>query len=95
MVRIAEVANPRAHRGDGELAAQGVGVHPEDECAGESDPVCGPAAAIFEEVGCLGAAGGRERAGNVVGTTDKAGVSCAGVLRGEGRVGVPWDKVYE
>lgn len=89
MVGVDEVLDPGHHRRGGEAkAGRAGGVVLDVEHAGEGDAVLGPAAAVGDEVGCLGGAGGGVRVREVVATADEAGVGGAGVLGGERGGGV-------
>lgn len=91
LIRIRKVPNPLHHTCLAEPIARTArlaGVILDVEHAGEGASICRPAAAVSEEVGGLGAAGGEGGLREVVAAADETGVGRAGVLGGEGGIGV-------
>lgn len=73
VVGVDEVLDPRHHGGRAEVEARGAGgVVLDVEHAGEGDAVVGPAAAVRDEVGRLGAAGAGVRVREVVAAAEEA-----------------------
>lgn len=77
MVLVREAADPSYHLRGGESGAVG---DFEVEHAGEGDAVFRPAAAVGDEEGGLGGAGGGAGLGEVVAAADEVGVCGAAVM---------------
>ena len=76
-----EALYPRHHFGMAQTVAGGaVGVVFDVEHAGEGDTVAGPAAAVSEEEGRLGASCAGVRVGEVVTAADETGACCSVVM---------------
>lgn len=89
MIRVDEIRDPAHHRRGAEaVAGRARRVVLDVEHAGQGDAVGGPAAAVGEEEIRLGGAGGGGGACEVVAAPDERGGCGAGVVRGEGGVGV-------
>ena len=88
VVPVAEGLDPRHHGGRGQAPARRAALGLEVQHARECDAVAGPAAAVGDEVVRLRGGGGLARVGEVVAAADEAGLGGAGVVGGEGGVGV-------
>jgi hypothetical protein len=89
VVGIREVLDPGDHSRLAEaVAGSSRGVVLNIEHAGKSDSVAGPSTSVGEEVGGLGSTRAAVRVGEVVATTDEAGIRSTNVVAGEGRINV-------
>lgn len=84
LVGLAEFLDPGGHGGRGEAVAAGL----EIEHARQGLAIVGPAAAVGDEVLCLGLAGAGAGLGEVVSAADEFGLGGAGVVGAEDGVGV-------
>lgn len=84
VVGVDEVVDPGYHcRGGETVTGCAGGVVLDVEHTGEGDTILGPAATVGEEVVGLGGSSGGAGVGEMVASTDEAGLGSAGVLGGE------------